>query len=51
MATTESEIYVGKIFRRIEAKSNVKLCEVCNRHYNETAYYKHFKRKIHFAAL
>ena len=47
---TAIEIYAGDFLRLFEAQPNIKLCYVCNRQFNRTAYYEHLKRNIHFAA-
>ena len=48
---TEIQIYVGDFFRLIEAKTNNKYCDVCSKHFNRTAYYKHIKSNIHNHAI
>ena len=48
-ATTEVSA-VGFV-RRIEAKSKSISCDLCNRRFIRTAYYKHKKSKPHLATL
>ena len=48
---TAVEVYAGNFFTIIGAKRIARFCEVCNKHYKRTAFYKDLKRNILFAAL
>ena len=41
--TTTIEVYAGDFFILIETKPNIKLCEVCNKDFKRTAFYRHIK--------
>ena len=41
---TAVEIYAGDFFRLIKPKPNTKVYDLCNKHFNRTAHYKHLKK-------
>ena len=49
--TATVEFLVCDIFRLIEAKSDDKFCDICNRHLKITAFHRHMKSNRHLGTL
>ena len=49
--TTAIEVDAGDFFRYVKDKPKTNFCDVWNRQFNENAYYRQIKSKIHLARL
>ena len=49
--TATVENYAGYFFKLIDAESSTKFCDISNRCFSRTAFYRHKKSKVHLAML
>ena len=49
--TAKDEVSTGDFFRLYKIELNSRFCDICNRQFDRSAYYRHIKSDIHSTAL